>query len=117
MKKENSFYTSTKTLGNFKLLSDHIAPKISLLNFNNNQWLTNLNTLQVKISDQGSGINTYRGEIDGEWILMEYSVKNKTLTYNFSDKNFIDAKHELKVIVTDYVGNTSTLNATFFRKK
>ena len=117
VKKENSFYTSTKTLGNFKLLSDHTAPKISLLNFNNNQWLTNLNTLQVKISDQGSGINTYRGEIDGEWILMEYSVKNKTLTYNFSDKNFIDAKHELKVIVTDYVGNTSTLNATFFRKK
>lgn len=117
VKKENSFYTSTKTLGNFKLLSDNIAPKISLHNFNNNQWLTNLNTLQVKISDQGSGINTYRGEIDGEWILMEYSVKNKTLTYNFSDKIFIDAKHQLKIVVTDYVGNTSTLEANFFRKK
>jgi hypothetical protein len=117
VKKENSFYTSTKSLGKFTLKNDLIAPRVIPHNFNNNQWLTNSKTLQVKISDQGSGINSYRGEIDGEWILMEYSVKTGLLTYDFNDKTFNEAKHELKVVVTDNVGNTTTLNATFYRKK
>ena len=67
--------------------------------------------------DDESGIKSYRGEIDGTWILMEYNVKKNTLTYNFSDKKFENAKHELKVVVIDNVGNSTTLNATFFRKK
>ena len=117
VKKETTFYTSTKTLGNFTLKTDEVSPKVSLHNFSNNQWLTYAKTLQVKISDKDSGIKSYRGEIDGEWILMEYNVKTGLLTYNLNDKKFTKAKHEIKVIVIDNVGNTTTLNATFFRKK
>ena len=117
VKKEITFYTSTKKLGNFTLLSDTISPKVSPHSFVNEQWLTYVKTLQVKISDKQSGINSYSGEIDGEWILMEYNVKTGLLTYNFGDKKFVKAKHELKVVVKDNVGNTTTLNATFFRKK
>ncbi|MBG7628821.1 MAG: M23 family metallopeptidase [Bacteroidetes bacterium] len=117
VKKETTFYTSTKTLGNFTLLSDTIPPKVSPHSFANKQWLTYVDTLQVKISDKESGINSYRGEIDGEWILMEYNVKKGVLTYNFKDKKFVKAKHELTVIVKDNVGNETTLNTTFFRKK
>ena len=117
VKKETTFYTSTKTLGNFTLLSDTIPPKVSPHSFTNNQWLTYVDTLQVKISDKESGINSYRGEIDGEWILMEYNVKTRVLTYDLNDKKFVKAKHELTVIVKDNVGNATTLNATFFRKK
>ncbi|MDD3722865.1 MAG: M23 family peptidase, partial [Lutibacter sp.] len=72
--------------------------------------------LQVKIFDYKSGINTYRAEINGEWILMEYDVATGLLTYDFNDKTFSDSKHELKVVVTDNVGNSNTLTATFFRK-
>ncbi|NQV78809.1 MAG: M23 family metallopeptidase [Lutibacter sp.] len=117
VKKETTFYTSTKKLGDFTLLSDSKNPKVNLHNFKNEQWLTNFETLKIKISDYESGINTYRGEIDGEWILLEYNVKNGILTYNFSDKEFTTAKHLLKVFVTDNVGNTNSINATFFRKK
>lgn len=117
IKKDNTFYSSTKTLGRFTLLTDNKPPTISLNNFENNQWLTNATELKVKIADIGSGINTYRGEIDGEWILMEYNVKNGVLTYNFNDKVFTEANHELKVTATDNVGNTTTLTANFFRKK
>jgi murein DD-endopeptidase MepM/ murein hydrolase activator NlpD len=116
IKKENTFYTSTRTLGNFTLATDNKPPTISLVNFKNDQWLTNANKLEVKISDQGSGINTYRGEIDGVWILMEYNVKNGVLTYNLNDKVFTEAKHELKVVATDNVGNSTTLNTNFYRK-
>ena len=117
VKKDTTFYTSTKKLGDFTLLSDSKNPKVNLHNFKNEQWLTNFETLKIKISDYESGINTYRGEIDGEWILLEYNVKNGILTYNFSDKEFTTAKHQLKVFVTDNVGNTNSINATFFRKK
>jgi murein DD-endopeptidase MepM/ murein hydrolase activator NlpD len=116
IKKDSIFYASTKKLGKFTLLSDKDAPNIQLHNFKNDQWITNHETLKVKIFDYKSGINTYRAEIDGQWILMEYDVTTGVLTYDFKDKIFTDSKHELKVTVTDNVGNTNTLNATFFRK-
>lgn len=116
VKKDSIFYASTKKLGKFTLLSDKDAPNIQLHNFKNDQWITNHETLKIKIFDYKSGIKTYRAEINGQWILMEYDVTTGILTYNFKDKVFTDSKHELKVTVTDNVGNTNTLNATFFRK-
>jgi len=117
VKKDLSFYTSTKKLGKFTLISDNVKPKIKLLNFKNEQWLTNSNSLKVKISDNESGIKSYRGEIDGAWILMEYEPKKNMLVYDLNDKTFSTAKHNLKVTVTDNVGNVATINTTFFRKK
>ena len=117
VKKDTTFYTLTKKLGKFSLLKDINKPEITLKNFKNGQWLTHAKTLKVKIIDKESGIKSYRGEIDGEWILMEYNVKNNTLTYNFSDKKFDTAKHNFKIEVIDNVGNLNTLNASFYRKK
>lgn len=117
VKKDTTFYSSTKKLGKFTLKRDSIKPKIKLHNFKNEQWLTHFKTLKVKIADKESGIKSYRGEIDGKWILMEYNVKNGILTYNFNDKTFTTAKHNLKITVTDNVGNTNIIKATFFRKK
>ena len=117
VKKDVTFYTSTKKLGNFRLLKDNIKPKVSLHNIKDQQWLTHFKTLKVKISDSDSGIKSYRGEIDGQWILMEYNVKKGMLSYDFRDKEFIKAKHALKITVTDNVGNTNTLNSHFYRKK
>ncbi|MGV8946362.1 MAG: M23 family metallopeptidase [Lutibacter sp.] len=116
VKKETTFYASTKKLGKFELRSDKDAPNIQLNNFKDNQWLTNHETLKVKIFDYKSGINSYRGEIDGQWILMEFNPATSILTYDFNDKIFTEAKHELKIVVTDNVGNTNTVTATFFRK-
>jgi len=117
VKKEATFYTTTKSLGKYTLLSDNIPPKVQLHNFKNEQWLTNFNFLKLKIADNESGIHTFRGEIDGEWILMEYNLKKGLLTYNLNDKKFNTAKHQLKVTVTDNVGNSTTINAIFYRKK
>lgn len=116
VKTPTTFYASTKKLGKFTLLSDKDAPTILPHNFKNNQWLTNYETLKVRIFDYKSGINSYRGEIDGQWILMEFDPATSILTYDFNDKIFTDAKHELKVVVTDNVGNSNTLTATFYRK-
>jgi len=117
VKKDSTFYTSIKKLGKFTLKADTKKPKVSLHNFKNEQWLTHYKNLEIKISDAESGIKSYRGEIDGKWILLEYNVKRSLLTYDFNDKAFTLAKHKLKVTVTDNVGNTNTINTSFFRKK
>jgi murein DD-endopeptidase MepM/ murein hydrolase activator NlpD len=117
IKKDSVFFTSTKKLGDFTLLTDNQTPNISLHNFKDEQWLSNFNSIKVKISDKESGIKSYRGEIDGAWILMEYDVKKGLLTYNLNDKKFAKAKHELNVSVIDNVGNSKTVSATFYRKK
>jgi len=68
------------------------------------------------ISDDLSGIDTYSATLNGEWILMEYEPKTKTLTYNFDDKILDHKQCELKVIVKDNVGNTTKYEVSFFRK-
>ena len=115
-KKGKTFYTSTKNLGKFTLLSDTKKPSITLVNFKDEQWISNLTELKVKITDVGSGMKSYRAEIDGKWILMEYNVNTNVLTYELREFSSEEAKHHLKVVVIDSVGNLTTLETTFFRK-
>ena len=77
--------------------------------------MTNYRYLSLTISDDLSGIDTYTATLNGDWILMEYETKNNTLTYNFDDKILDQKQCELKVVVTDNVGNTSTFTSTFYR--
>lgn len=116
-KKDSTFYTTTKQLGNYALLADLQKPTINLLSFKDKQWISKHNTLKVKISDIGTGIRDYRATLDGKWILMEYNHKKNILTYNFSDKKLVGSKHIFKIVVSDNVGNTNTLSATFFKKQ
>ena len=115
-KKDTTFFTTTKTLGNFKLLFDTEIPQITPLYLNEGQWISNATTLQVKISDAESGIHSYEATIDGEWILMEYNHKKGILTYDFNDKKLVGSKHIFKLEVLDNVFNTNTLTRTFYRK-
>ena len=115
-KREDKLFTTTKTLGKYILLIDNEFPKIYNLNFKNNNWVSKLNYLTIKISDTQSGIKSYEAFIDDEWILMEYDVKKKKLSYNFNDKKLVGSKHIFKLVVSDNVGNTNTYNATFYRK-
>lgn len=116
VKKENTFYTKTKKLGKFSLLSDYKAPTITPSNFKDGQWMTNFRYLKVGIKDDLSGIKSYRGEIDGEWILMEWNLKKGYLFYDFNDKELSGTKHQLKIVVTDNANNTKTYTSTFYRK-
>lgn len=117
VKKDSTFYTSTGKLGNFKLARDIEKPLISWHNFRDGQWLTHFEKLEIKIKDEGSGVHSYQGTIDGQWILMEYNLKKNVLTYDLRDISFTKAAHQLDVTVTDNVGNSVTKSATFYRKK
>ncbi len=115
-KRGNTFTTRTRNLGTYTLVKDSIAPKIRTKNFKHKQWLTNYRYLSLLISDDLSGVDTYTATLNGEWILMEYEPKTKTLTYNFDDKILNKKQCELKVVVKDNVGNTSNYEVSFYRK-
>lgn len=116
-KKDDTFFTTTKTLGKFTLLSDKQKPTIYLKNFKNDQWITKHTEIIVKIEDKETGIKSYKATLDGEWILMEYDLKKKQIVYQFKDKKLVDSKHQLEIEVEDNVGNTNTLSATFYKKE
>lgn len=115
-KRGGNFTTRTRSLGRYTLVRDTVAPTITPRNFKPGQWLNNYRYLSLRISDDLSGIQSYNGYLNGKWILMEYEPKKRTITYNFDDKISGEKQCELKVIVTDNVGNTTTFEETFFRK-
>ncbi len=115
-RKGNILTAGAKTFGTFALTLDTESPKITPTNFTDKKWISKYRYLELKITDNLSGISKYRATINGKWILMEYDYKTNSLTYDFNDKAVIAIKNEFKLIVTDNVGNSSTFEATFFRK-
>ncbi|WP_179346632.1 peptidoglycan DD-metalloendopeptidase family protein [Winogradskyella ursingii] len=115
-RKGNILSAGSKTFGIYTLAMDTTAPTIEPVNFQDKKWLSKYRYLKLKIDDDLSGISKYRATVNGEWILMEYDYKTNSLVHDFNDGIVKDTKNELKVIVTDNVGNSSTFEATFFRK-
>ena len=115
-RKGNILSAGSKTFGTYTLVMDTVAPTIEPVNFQDKKWLSKYRYLKVKIDDELSGISKYRATVNGEWILMEYDYKTNMLVHDFNDNIVKDTKNELKIIVTDNVGNSSTFEATFFRK-
>ncbi len=70
-------------------------------------------TIKCTIEDKESGIKSYRGEINGKWILMEYDYKRKLLVYELDSSLKQDQNHKFTLKATDKVGNTKTYKATF----
>ena len=115
-RKDNKVYTLSRSLGNYTLAIDSVAPKISPVNFKDKQWLSKYRYLKLKITDNLSGIKSYRGEINGKWVLFEYEPKKNVLTYDFNDGKIEGVKHKLKLTVVDNVNNTNVYIASFNTK-
>lgn len=126
--KDNYYYTTTRrekniltaktrVLGTYTLAMDTIAPSVKAVNFTDGKWISNNKTLKIKIKDIHSGISRYRATLNNTFILMEYNHKKDVLTYDFNDNMVSDTQNNLRLIVTDNVGNSTTFEAIFFRKK
>ncbi|MDN3723414.1 M23 family metallopeptidase [Aequorivita sp. SDUM287046] len=107
----------TRTFGSYTVAMDTSPPTIKPINFTDGKWISNQNFLQVKITDDLSGISSYRATINNKFILMEYDYKKDVLTYNFNDNVNLETENNFKLIVIDNVGNSATFEAKFFRKQ
>ena len=101
--------TTTGNFGNFAVWIDTIAPVVKAVNFKSGKQLKKTQkTLKVTISDNLSGINTYNGYLNDEWILMEFDGRRATLTYTIDEK-LKKGRNELKIVVTDAKKNSKTV--------
>ena len=73
--------------------------------------------IKITIIDELSGIKSYDGYLNGNWILFEYDYKTKKMFHNFNDGIVTEGKNDLKVVVTDNVGNSTIFETQFFRSQ
>jgi hypothetical protein len=110
-----TFSCKTKNLGQFKLVKDDVAPIVKISKSIQEKKLTNQKYIQINSSDALSGIKSYNGFINDKWVLFEYESKLNRLTYEINDKDLMDEKNNLKLIVIDNVGNSTIFETQFYR--
>ena len=112
---ENGYIkASAKGFGEFYIRVDTEPPFIRPINIINGGSMAGKSKISFKIGDSLSGIKSYLGKIDGEWVLMEWDFKTKILSYTF-DTSISPGKHKLELTVTDNKDNTAHYNADFYR--
>ena len=101
---------NVRELGTYTLMMDTVPPKI--IPVNPGQWASK-RAIAFRVSDNLSGMDSYRGEIDNKFALFEHDGSRGLITYKFDPKRLSRGKHKLSFIVTDACGNTREYNNTF----
>ena len=102
-------HAALKAMGSYTLGQDLVPPTITPLN--PATWVSK-QAIALRLSDNLSGVQTYRGEIDGQYVLFEMNSKS-VITYHFDKERLARGKHTLKLVVTDACGNQSTYTYPF----
>lgn len=95
-----------RELGDYTIVADTMAPEIIPLKYAGYKSVRGLKKISFKIKDELSGIKEYRGELNGDWVLMEYDAKNDMLFYDI-DERMKKGINNFRLIVMDMKGNES----------
>jgi len=109
--------TKVRDLGDFSVMVDTEAPRITPEKFSSN--MTGYNRMSFKVSDNfATAPNVdefqYEAYLDGQWILMEYDAKNDLLTHRF-ESDLPQGEHQLRLMVRDDRNNEAIFSKTFKR--
>lgn len=112
---ENNFVSAySSTFGKFSVCTDTIKPNIRLVSKISGKKLNDNEKIKFIISDDFSGIKSYNGFIDDNWVLFEYDAKTKSLYYRLDNHvNKTNGKHSLKLIVSDFCNNQAVFETSF----
>ncbi|MFB3388998.1 M23 family metallopeptidase [Flavobacterium sp. LAR06] len=115
-RKNDVFTAKSKTLGQFGLVLDTIAPVIKITKPIEGKSVSD-KTIQFAISDSVSGIKSYNGYLNGDWVLFEYDNKTRKITHKFDNTLLAEGANDLKIEVVDNVGNSAIFETHFFRSQ
>lgn len=103
--KNGGLSVSIRELGSrYAVGIDSIAPKIEPQSPAN--WSTS-GRIRVRMTDNLSGINTFRGEINGKFVLFTNDTKSSYYSYILDKERLLPGKQKLSIIATDAAGNSS----------
>lgn len=102
--------------GRYCVVTDSVPPTITP-NFNNDQDLRGKGSVSFTLKDDFSGIASFEGTIDGQWIIFESNASRTRITHFFDPEKvaYNGTKHTLELTVTDNKGNAKTLSRNFIR--
>lgn len=106
--------TGTRLFGNYTIMADTIAPEIIPGNIYDEKRIIVQKNIRVEVKDQETGIGSFRGTLNDEWILMEYDSKKATLTYDI-DEHLKAGENKFRLVVKDELENETIYDATLYR--
>lgn len=104
---------SILSFGTFKIMLDTVAPVI-LLKTDVSHFLNDADTIKLAINDELSGIDFYKPMLNGNWVPMDYDVKNSQIVFPVKEGAMLNENY-FRIIVGDKKGNTSCFEFEFIK--
>jgi hypothetical protein len=109
--------TKVRQFGDYCVMVDKDPPTISPVVFDSDMRKKSTMAFRIRDNFAVSGDAdhlTYRGTVDGQWILFEYDRKRDRLTHTF-DGRINQGRHLLRLSVKDDRGNEAVFEKEFVR--
>ncbi len=88
--------------GCYAISADTVPPVLRPVN--ESGWMKKAR-LVFDLYDNETTVSSFRGTLNGKFVLFKYSSKERRLTFDFRQENIRSGNHKLKVVVTDAYGN------------
>ncbi len=112
---DNGYMTvHPKAFGRYVIMIDMYRPIIKPVNVFKNKDMSRDTALAFEVTDNLSGVGSFRGTIDGKWVLFQLNPKNDWVYYLF-DEHVGKGTHKVRLTASDEVGNTSSYETEFVR--
>ena len=109
--------TRVRNFGDYCIMADTNAPSIIPVVFGDDMRKKSSIAFRIRdnfaISGMADGLS-YRGTVDGQWVLFEFDPKRERLTYTF-DGHVGAGKHQLRLVVKDDRGNEAFFEGAFLK--
>lgn len=100
---------NSSNFGTFRIEIDTVPPKARARNFVSGKRIRkNQSSIQIRISDNLSGVERYDAYLNGKWILMEYDGKSATISCDA--RQIPSGRNNLRLELEDARGNKTTAN-------
>jgi murein DD-endopeptidase MepM/ murein hydrolase activator NlpD len=120
--KDGWLSTKSKEFGTYSSCLDKTPPSLGItypaVTKNARETIVKIGkgkSIRLSISDNLSGVKSYRATIDGKWVLMEYEPKRSELSIDLNDAGITAGEHLLVVEAEDGVNNKSKVSLTFVK--
>ena len=111
---KNGFYSASfREFGNFQLVTDNAPPSVVPVGFRDGMNTSGLRRILFAVKDNTEEIENFTGLLDGKWLRFS-NDKARNFIYVF-DEHCPPGQHELKITVTDQVGNKTERTYNFTR--
>ena len=92
-------------LGCYEVAADTVPPRVRPVK--EAAWARNAKVV-LAVADGETSIKSFKGKLNGEFVLFEYSSKNSRLTLDLKKENIRRGVHDIEVSVVDACGNETT---------